>query len=83
MVERGFAIFHTKEKDTTKTTHRIDDNGEFSKEDAEFIVRACNAHDDLVKALREYVERHEAECDPSGLPEYDQARSALAKAGAA
>lgn len=52
VVDRGFALFRTKESGTTKTTHRIDDNGEFAKEDAEFIVRACNAYDDSMKALQ-------------------------------
>ena len=32
----------------------------------------------LRAALTEYVERHEAACDPEGLPEYDKARAALA-----
>ncbi|MFG1413416.1 hypothetical protein V5G24_20100 [Xanthobacter sp. VTT E-85241] len=32
---------------------RVDQNG--AHNDAEFIVRACNAHDDLVAALRDLV----------------------------
>ena len=28
----------------------------------------------------EAVERHEAECNPAGLPEYDLARAAIARA---
>ena len=35
---------------------------------------------ELLEALLEYVQRHEAECDPTGLPEYDQARAAITKA---
>ena len=35
---------------------------------------------ELLAALREYVERHEAECDPAGLPEYELACAAIAKA---
>ena len=34
--------------------------------------------DALRKALREYVERQEAEGNASGLPEYEQAMAALA-----
>jgi len=45
---RGFVISRTK--DGVKC--RIDDAGEFSEEDAKLIVRACNAHDGLVKALQ-------------------------------
>ncbi len=37
---------------------------------------------DLLRALLEYVERHEAEGNPEGLPEYEQARAAIAKATA-
>jgi aspartate aminotransferase-like enzyme len=35
---------------------------------------------DLLAALREYVERHEADGDPAGLPEYELACAAIAKA---
>ena len=48
-------------------------------------VNACKginpeAVPELLKALREYVERHEAACNPAGLPEYEQARAAINKA---
>lgn len=47
------------------------------KSDAAFIVRACNAHDDLVSALDKLV----GDMDPEGVnPEFNQARAALAKA---
>jgi hypothetical protein len=58
---------------------------------AEFIVRACNAHDDLVKALQELVASADMivcretqatleDCDKTLIAD---ARAALAKAGAA
>lgn len=53
---------------------------EFSKAaDAAFIVKACNAHDELVAALRECVKRlDETDGDgPRHAPEF--ARAALAK----
>lgn len=56
VAERGFAIFWTNENGSTKTTHRVDLGGEFSKEDAEFIVRACNNHDNLVELLSLAIE---------------------------
>jgi hypothetical protein len=50
-----------------------------SYEYAKRIVRACNAHDDLVATLRAYLE-----ADQTMSPEWQaQARAALAKAGAA
>lgn len=48
---------------------------------AEFIVRACNAHDDLVKALQDIVD----DCADASPPSYgavrQAAKAALAKAG--
>ena len=44
------------------------------------IGRLMAAAPDLLAALREYVERHEAECDPAGLPEYELACAAIARA---
>jgi hypothetical protein len=55
------------------------------KEHAEFIVTACNAHDDLVAALSAITEMAER-CDSwESFPSapIDAARAALAKAGAA
>lgn len=43
-------------------------------------ARLMAAAPDLLAALREYVERHEAECDPAGLPEYELACAAIARA---
>lgn len=43
-------------------------------------ARLMAAAPDLLKALREYVERHEAEGNPAGLPEYELACTAIAKA---
>ncbi len=49
------------------------------KAEAMFVLRACNAHDDLVAALRAYLD-----ADQTMSPEWQaQARAALAKAGAA
>ena len=44
------------------------------------IGRLFAAAPDLLAALREYVERHEAEGNPAGLPEYELACTAIAKA---
>ena len=43
-------------------------------------ARLIAAAPDLLAALREYVERHEADGDPAGLPEYELACAAIAKA---
>ena len=43
-------------------------------------ARLIVAAPDLLAALREYVERHEAEGNPAGLPEYELACAAIAKA---
>jgi hypothetical protein len=43
-------------------------------------ARLIAAAPDLLTALREYVERHEAEGNPAGLPEYELACAAIAKA---
>ena len=43
-------------------------------------ARLMAAAPDLLAALREYVERHEAECDRAGLPEYELACAAIARA---
>ena len=43
-------------------------------------ARLIAAAPDLLAALREYVERHEAEGNPAGLPEYEFACTAIAKA---
>lgn len=59
--------------------------------DAEFIVRACNAHDDLVKALKSLLgyadAMHRAQAHEEGreidYETFPDARAALAKAGAA
>ena len=42
------------------------------------VVQMYTAGPELFTALLEYVERHEAEGDPSELPEYRQGRAALA-----
>lgn len=46
---------------------------------AEFIVRACNAHDDLLAALQA-LERAIANNEPFTRAEHEQARAAIAKA---
>ena len=58
---------------------------------AAFIVRACNAHDDLVKALKNLLDyadgMHRAQAHEEGhdidYETFPEARAALAKAGAA
>lgn len=55
-----------------------------NQQDAEFIVRACNAHDDLVSALQEAVaviERLRPE--GNGMGTIVRSNAALAKAGTA
>lgn len=50
--------------------------------DAKANAALCAAAKDLRAALCEYVERHEAACNPGGLPEYEQACKALKAAEA-
>lgn len=51
-------------------------------DDMRLIVRAVNAHDDLVRALRDLLVRAEAElADPEDVWEVEAAHQALAKAG--
>lgn len=55
---------------------------------AAFIVRACNAHDDLVAVVQERIrcielEAHNSGDDPTAIDsQYDDLRAALAKAKA-
>lgn len=68
-------------------SHIADIHGETVQEaeaTAAFIVRACNAHDDLVKALKLTAAICAGDnCTKSGLIEaLELARAALAKAGA-
>ncbi len=51
-----------------------------SDADGAFIVRAVNAHDGLVKALRRMVEWYDAGCDQSAAA-VSSARAALKAAG--
>ena len=54
------------------------------KPDAEFIVRACNAHEDLVEACKRLLKFNEDLCEDVGVsknyPSADFARKTLAKA---
>jgi hypothetical protein len=50
------------------------------EEDAAFIVRACNSHEQLIQALRDIINYAES-CDDDSV-ELDNARLALAAAGA-
>lgn len=56
------------------------------KENANFIVTAWNAHDDLVKALKAALAYNDAAMSADGTGQFswaNAARAALAKAGAA
>lgn len=58
-----------------------------SKQIANFIVRACNAHDELVKALQRALSALDAVEDEHGITDRvtkaaDQARAILAKVAA-
>jgi hypothetical protein len=56
------------------------DNGEHvleNESNAEFIVRACNAHDDLLAALERYMSKG---LRGITIADYDIARAAIAKA---
>lgn len=69
-----------------------DDNGHgIHQDNAQFIVRACNAHDDLVRELTSLLafahamhltEAHQ-NADIVDYETFPEARAALAKAGAA
>ncbi len=72
----------------TKSRHIDDLIDEEAEANAAFIVRACNAHDQLVKATRECLDQleHEAKWGSNSEPLQDainSARRALAKAEAA
>ena len=57
-----------------------------ARANAEFIVRACNAHDDLLAGLESLLFRFELVCgddsgiDPADQKRIDTARAAIAKA---
>lgn len=58
---------------------------EQAKSDAEFIIRACNAHDELVTAMQSVVDNWTSQFERNGhfAPQWvKQARAALVKAGA-
>lgn len=48
----GHAIFYSEEKNGIRT-HRIDSKGEFSEENAKFIVEACNKHERAVGMIHD------------------------------
>jgi hypothetical protein len=54
-------------------------------ENAEFIVRACNSHEQLIKALRaaESAIETSEDCEPQMIAALSQVCAALAAAGAA
>lgn len=54
-------------------------HGISSKDNAAFIVRACNAHDELVAALRVCADRLEEMANGKELFAVENARAALAK----
>lgn len=60
---------------------RVGGGQRYREGNAEFIVRACNAHDDLVAALEAMVKTWDAYLTrPTGYPAYNKAVAALAKA---
>ena len=54
---RDCVVLSEKQSEASRTTHRVDRDGKFDQADAEFIVRACNAHDQLVALLVEVADR--------------------------
>lgn len=57
-------------------------DGKLAEADAEFIVRACNAHDDLVNALNGLVDCISETRGQNATAALNAARAALAKADA-
>lgn len=55
---------------------RVDEKGSFSEQDAAFIVRACNSHDELLEALRAL---HDYLCLSEGDAMDKELRAALAQ----
>ena len=76
----------TKDRYPVVTVDCASANTREAKETAAFIVRACNAHDELVAALSRLVAEsthHDgAEYEDGEWLALDAARAALAKAGA-
>lgn len=60
-------------------SHGENDMREQYKADAEFIVRACNSHYELLEALK-HLARYEAFSDSSWYPAIKAAQEAIAKA---
>lgn len=60
---------------------RIGETGEQHNANARFIVRACNAHDDLLEACRMlWKEAKYDDQNPSLMEAFEKARVAIAKA---
>lgn len=55
------------------------DQCEGGVEEMEANTRLITAAPELLSALLEYTERHEAEGDPKGLPEYEKAMTVIGK----
>lgn len=59
----------------------VDPNDEQAAADAAFIVRACNAHEELVEVVRRAIKSHEETCPaPEDCSWTLEARAALKKA---
>lgn len=54
-------------------------NIEVARGNAAFIVRACNAHDELVAALRDLIYALPSSDGKDWAPQFNAARAALAK----
>jgi hypothetical protein len=72
-------IFDALGDDVASCRFAAHENPELAQANAAFIVKACNAHDELIKALREidWNDAYTGSCSFAG----DIARAALAKVG--
>ena len=57
----------------------FDKDGTFKEDDAAFIVRAVNSHEELLEALKGLV-AYALDCRIGGAPVVEEARQAIAKA---
>ena len=78
----GWALLYRTSDGASSVTRRIDTKGMFQQDDAEFILKACNAHEALVAGLKAMV-GHYGYSNPALQNDAEKlARAALAVAGA-